>query len=520
MRLIHHRKQSGVTYVYELLEEYWDKDKKQMRNRQRCIGKLDPDTGKLIPSKRLGPHAAPAMDPAITAHTTVSGPALILRKIDEEIGLSKILKKACPDHWAEILSLAWYVLSTGKALAHADTWCSGHEVPSGRELSGQRISELLDSISEDERQSFFKLWGKKIAEKDHLCYDITSVSSYSEQNASVRYGYNRDHEFLPQVNLAFVFGQESLLPVSYRVLPGSVTDKKTLGYLLKAFDKLEFPRLHLVMDRGFYSQENLDYLLQKRQHYTLGVPTHLKWIREHIDTHRQTLDSHLSFRKLDHGDSIYAHTILLSLGESRRRAYLHLYYDAQRVVDDRIDFDLQILRYYEELSSDRRVDEHEDAYKRFFKVKRTPKRGLKVEYLQEAITEARKRYVGFTAILTRKWKDAVKTLNVYREKDVVEKAFDDLKNDLDMKRLRVQSPKRMNSRMFIQFIALIFMSRIRRTLHEKLPDSKWTAKGILMELDSLTTIHYSGKYKPKLSEVTKTQREILEAFDISINNTL
>lgn len=520
MRIVHHRKKSGVTYVYEVLEEYWDKDKKQMRNRQRCIGKLDPDTGELIPSRRLGPHAAPAMNPAITAHTTVSGPAFILRKVDEEIGLSKVLKKACPDHWADIMSLAWYVLSTGKALAYAGSWCAGHEVPSGRELSGQRISELLDAISEDERQSFFKLWGKKIAEKDHLCYDITSVSSYSEQNAYVRYGYNRDHESLPQVNLAFVFGQESLLPVSYRVLPGSITDKKTLAYLLEGFDKLEFPRLHLVMDRGFYSQENLDSLLQKRQHYTLGVPAHLKWIREQIDTHRETLDSHLSLRRLAHGESVYAHTILLSLGESRRRAYLHLYYDAQRVVDDRIDFDLRILQYYEELISDRRVDEHEDAYKRFFRVTHTPKRGLKVEYLQEAITEARKHYVGFSAILTSKWKDAVETLNIYREKDIVEKAFDDLKNDLDMKRLRVQSPKRMNSRMFIQFIALILMSRIRRTLSRELPDSKWTVKGLLMELESLTTIHYSGKYKPKLSEATKTQREILEAFGININNTL
>lgn len=118
-------------------------------------------------------------------------------------------------------------------------------------LSSQRISDLLNAINESQRQHFFKLWGKKIVEREHLCYDITSVSSYAEQNAYVRYGYNRGRESLPQVNLALVVGQESCLPVSYRVLPGSITDKKTLAYLLDTFDKLDYPTLHLVMDRGF-----------------------------------------------------------------------------------------------------------------------------------------------------------------------------------------------------------------------------------------------------------------------------
>ena len=127
-----------MTYVYEVIEEYWDKEKKQTRNKQRCIGKLDPVTGELIPSRRLGSHAGPAMNPTITATTTISGPRLILNQIDQDIGLSKVLSKAFPEHWAEVLSLAWYVASTGKALTHAGTWCAGHEAPSDRTLSSQR----------------------------------------------------------------------------------------------------------------------------------------------------------------------------------------------------------------------------------------------------------------------------------------------------------------------------------------------------------------------------------------------
>jgi transposase len=94
----------------------------------------------------------------------------------------------------------------------------------------------------------------------------------------------------------------------------------------------------------------------------------------------------------------------------------------------------------------------------------------------------------------------------------VEKAFDDLKNDLDMNRIRVQSSQRMQARFFIQFIALILLSRIRKTLREKLCNTGWTAKSVLMELETLTTIHYSGQYQSLRSEATKKQRSILEAF--------
>lgn len=61
------------------------------------------------------------MNPTITATTTISGPGLVLHQIDQELGRSKVLSKAFLEHGAEVLSLAWYVASTGKVLAHAGT---------------------------------------------------------------------------------------------------------------------------------------------------------------------------------------------------------------------------------------------------------------------------------------------------------------------------------------------------------------------------------------------------------------
>jgi len=512
-RLVQHKHSNGTTYVYEIISNVWDPGKKQSRNKQVCIGKIDPDTGELIPSRRLNEDRSAAVDPAVTARTSVSGPAMVLNKIADDTGLAKVLRKAFQDTWQQILSLAWYMTSTGDALSHAEPWCRNHEVPGNKVLSSQRISELLSKMQEDERQTFFKLWGRQVSEKDHLCYDITSVSSYSELNEYVRYGYNRDHEKLPQINLAMVYGQKSFLPVTYRVLPGSMTDVKTISNLLEVFEKLEFPHLHLVMDRGFYSKANIDQLALDRHNFTIGVPSHLKWVREEVDRFRNEMYGPDGYRKVGE-EILYVHTHLLSWGEEKRRCYAQLYFNAKAAAEAYDEFTRELLDYREELEQAHTVAEHEEAYRQFFICKRTPKRGLQVDYNNEAIEAYRNKYAGFFMILTTKFKDPLETLAVYREKDVIEKCFDNLKNDLDMKRLRVHASERMKSRLFIQFISLICMSQIRKTIQEKLPASTYSPKTLLLELESLTTVHYTGKYKDRLTEVTKAQREILEAFGI------
>lgn len=45
-----YNKQNGVTYVYEVIENYWDKEKKQSRSKRKLIGKIDPVTGEIVPT--------------------------------------------------------------------------------------------------------------------------------------------------------------------------------------------------------------------------------------------------------------------------------------------------------------------------------------------------------------------------------------------------------------------------------------------------------------------------------------
>ena len=49
MAIIKYANQSGVVYAYESISE-WDPEKKQSRSKRKCLGRVDPDTGDIIPT--------------------------------------------------------------------------------------------------------------------------------------------------------------------------------------------------------------------------------------------------------------------------------------------------------------------------------------------------------------------------------------------------------------------------------------------------------------------------------------
>lgn len=44
-------KKTGITYVYDN-KPFWDKEKQQSRTKRTLIGKLDPGTGEIVPTRK------------------------------------------------------------------------------------------------------------------------------------------------------------------------------------------------------------------------------------------------------------------------------------------------------------------------------------------------------------------------------------------------------------------------------------------------------------------------------------
>ena len=197
-------------------------------------------------------------DHCIVAST---GIGKLLDKAVSDIKLDAPLKAVFPDDWERILTCAYYLVSEGGALAHVEKWQRAFSSPYEEKLTSQRVSELLTRITPSLQQNFFSIWAGLNRQDSYYAMDITSVSSYSEFMEFVRWGYNRDDEDLPQINLLMLTGVESHMPIYYRIIPGSIKDVNTLQDSLANISFMEKASFHYVMDKGFYSGPNIDAFL-------------------------------------------------------------------------------------------------------------------------------------------------------------------------------------------------------------------------------------------------------------------
>lgn len=516
--ITHHRdKKTGAVYRYSV-ESYWDKEKKAPRNKQVYLGKVNPETGELLPARKKD-KASESIEPenakVVSVTSRVAGPCLILKQISHKYKLDKMICKCFGDDAELIMSLVFFLVHKGIALSRAESWSTSVLHPFSDYIDSRRISELLKRISEDDRLRFLSLWMAESQEDGCLFYDITSISSYARSNEYTRRGYNRDGESLEQINLAMLFGCENGLPTFYRRMPGNITDVSTLKTTVKSLDYLETGPMHLVLDRGFYSISNIDELYRRRHKFTIAVPAARKWVEQLIDKHYDNIALPLNYLVIKEGEALYAVTELIKW-EDKHRCYVHIYYNAERSASDFDAFTRKLLTLKEEIESNTMVEAHETMYERYFIIKETPKRGRKVEFNNQAIQKHRKRYSGFFCLISNKTKSAEKALRTYRDKDAVENSFDDLKNSLDMKRLRVHSSESMDSRLFLQFLALIYVSEIRKVTRGNEKLKKLTVRDVMEQMETLARIKFSKRYGQVYTETTPLQRDIMQAFDVSL----
>ena len=525
MAIVHqHDKRSGITYAYKSIS-HWDKEKKQSRAKRTLIGRVDDSTGEIIPTKAtnrpkkgiatLG-NAKRGPVPITETSRKFYGATYLLDVLGNRLGLVSDLKRCFPNNYKQIISLAYYlILEADSPLSRFSKWSSLHQHPHMQDISSQRSSELFASITEEDRYRFFQLQAARRCEKEYWAYDITSVSSYSECLKQVRYGMNKEHDHLAQLNLALVFGQESGLPFYYRKLPGNVTDVKTVRNMLADMDFLNLKKVHLVMDRGFYSAENINELYKEHHKFLIGAKLSLRFVKEQLDGVRHSLREWINYCE---NHEVFATCIPIKWDyrqerphkgdtvRGERRMYLHLYFNGERAAEDEQRLTRRLLALQKELQSGEKKPENSKLYDKYFEIHETPARGITLIARQGAIDEARKNY-GYFALVSNEIKDPIKALDVYRNKDLVEKAFGNLKERLSMRRLLVSSEQSLDGKMFVQFVALIYLSFIKKAMQSNNLFGKYTLQGLLDQFDVIECFGRPGK-DLRVGEITKKQQEL------------
>jgi transposase len=104
----------------------------------------------------------------------------------------------------------------------------------------------------------------------------------------------------------------------------------------------------------------------------------------------------------------------------------------------------------------------------------------------------------------------------YSTRDYIEKDFDEMKNAIDMKRIRVHTDARMKARLFIQFIAEIYMRDIRVRIRNSELCNNMTMKQVFSHIKTIYKVIFKGKYNDVYPDLSKQQRNILDAINANV----
>lgn len=516
---------NGTEYVFED-QAYWDSKKKRGAHKRVYIGKNV--NGEFIPNKRyllqqeLEKAKRDIQPGPISTDKSLRqfyGAVYLLDQIGEITGVAHDLKRCFPDSYKQMLSIVYYLILESNPLYRFKKWNHTHKHPYGKDIPSQRSSELLLTISEAEKMKFFTLQAQRRLETEFLAFDTTSISSYSQLIKQVKYGKNKEGDHLPQINLALLLGEQSGLPAYYRKLPGNLSDVKTINKLLKDISFLKLDKVKLVMDRGFYSAENINGMYKNHYKFLIGAKLSLSIVKKKLDSIREEI----KIRKNYHSEvGLFAKGCLQDWpykeikprnGEEingTRRIYVHYYYDDQKATDDRKRFYHELDRLEEELRSGKRKPEHEKKYSKYFEISTTPVRGIKIESKQDAIDNVEKNF-GYFVLMSNSIKDSIEALNIYRTKDIIEKAFENLKEHLNMRRESVASEEGLEGKLFLQFVSLTYLCYIKKAMEDNKLFLKYSMKELLDELDIIELYQQPGN-SSYVGEITGKQKAIYEAM--------
>jgi transposase len=439
------------------------------------------------------------------------GATFLVGGILRDLGVAGALRDVLGEGTAkEVLTAGTYMACRGNVMEHVQDWCEGftlHEAP----LTSPGSSLLFASISRDARMAFFRRWVALQTHSGYLAYDVTSFSTYANGIRDAEWGYNRDGEDLPQINLGCYLGQESELPVFYVTYPGSIVDKSHLPYMMAYNGELGISDVGFVMDRGFCSTANVQYMHGAGLPFVLGVEMGHKATMAAIDGVRESIMS--MRRRL--GIGIHAQAV-------RSRFYgttstLHIFYDPKLADRQRGDLLRSVEADGEKLGQLAQLTKKEA--KRFgkrFDIRLAEDGTFEYAMDYDKIDDAAKN-CGFFCLLTNMNIENADVLAIYRRKDVIEKGFDDIKNHIDMKRLRTHTDATTDGKMFCAFVALIAMSEMTNRLRGFMRERSMSKDDLICEMEKIkVVITESGRRL--MNPLTKTQRTILEACGLSVDD--
>ena len=498
-------------YVYAVVHRYRNKHNTPTAD-ERSIGKEIPDRpGWMMPNKNyavLFPELYAQRENPFPEKTKEAGQGLLLSMMAEGLGLRSLLQEVFPENHEELLFCAIYMITQGNVMMNTDFFFEQIQLPENFYLPSRRISDLFANITKEQIQRFFTRWSTQVlCEEETLAYDVTSISTYADLELA-EFGYNRDREYLPQVNLGLLYGALCHLPIAYTLYSGSINDLSYFSTMMSLAEEIGARDLFFIFDRGFLTKENLLFTQKEKISFLAGVSKDevfysraMREVREELRGARYRLrEEPLHGIKQEvqlHGSSygLYIYLSKENAAKEENRIYEH------------------ILRLEEEMKT-KMKPQRQDRYGRYYALQRS-KQGVILSYEKdyEKIEKACSLAGMFAFLSTDTDMTPEEALALYKHRDEIEKIYGISKNELQGDRFLIHSSKALRGKSFVHFLALLLYADLKRKAKgcEKKPER--TLERMLLEMKKVRCVHYAAGNVLE-EPLTKKQKDILECCGI------
>lgn len=498
----------GRKYAYEITP-YYDPKIKNTRQKSRYLGIYEDGEIKRVRTK-------------IPVCVFDYGEFLPLMKIIDELAIKKILTSYLSEkHAHTILVLALNRLINPVAVCNIRTWYEGtylSKLYGDLPLSSQNLSEFLESIGESTiPRDFCQELINKLKGGNTLLYDITSLSSSSKLMDILEYGYNRDGDGLPQLNLSIVAQKELGIPLCFDIYPGSIVDVSTLRNTTKKLISFGLKNPTLVLDRGFFSETNLSELIEAGFNFILPASFSSNKVKSLVLKCRREIER-AEYLHMFNKAPIFVKPIEFVINTGKVDGYV--FYQTKREAEEKEIFYRHLQEIRERLvqkkvmayeSPGKVYEDIAGQFSDYFSWK--VKDGRFIVKVKNKAVAQRVNRMGFSVVLYHGGFGWEEVLTWERERDVIEKMFMKLKNDIEGVPMRVQSTEVAKGWIFVTFLALIIRCRLTRLLIETGLVKNYSIPSLLMALHRLKQVELSDGSMMK-TEITKEQREIFKSMGI------
>ena len=535
---ISRKKIKGTTYIYYEYGRKYYSDKKYTVSQCTSIGKMCEDNpSAMIPNTNYLKFFPDAELPEELPVSTRSGclkigSYLVIKKVIEYYKLNQKIGDIIKKDSGLFLDLAAYaIVMENNAAQYYPDYAYNHPLFTDRMkiFSDSKVSRFLRDISRDDSIEFQNAWNasRDHREKIYISYDSTNKHCQAGDVEIAEYGHEKERQKKPIFNYSIAYDKNNRLPLFYEAYPGSINDTSQLQNMLEKAKSYGYRNAGFILDRGYFSEPNIRFMDRNGFDFIIMVKGCKTLVNELVLRNKGNFEDEWE-NSIPYYDvnGITVEDYLFPADEKKR--FFHIYYSDFRKARERANLQRMIREQKAALENLKGTEDKIDSrsipyFDLIYHKDKDGKERLQFVRERKGVISRDIRLCGYFCIISSGKMTAAQALDLYKSRDTSEKLFRGDKSYLGGRSIRTCHDEPTYSKIFIEFVALIIRNKIYTCLTDRMKEihkkkNYMTVPAALKELDKIELIRQAdGIYKLDHA-VTATQKDILQAFNLTATN--